>query len=155
MRLIKCQPFNRCIQLNGEDSSIRRHHASSLLHPSFIDAISISLLTTILSLIAQQYQLNHVPPDSSYSLFLCTFVYPNEPIRSFPSSKRSRKSSGEFQRLLLSKFFFELAQKNSSLSSMQVSNPWSNYITKNSGINSLYSKWKMTMVNESVGNLTW
>lgn len=75
MRLIKCQPFNRCIQLNGEDSSIRRHHASSLLHPSFIDTISISLLTTILSLIAQQYQLNHVPPDSSYSLFLCTSLY--------------------------------------------------------------------------------
>lgn len=33
-----------------------------------------SLLTTILSLIAQ-YQLNHVPPDSSYSLFLCTSLY--------------------------------------------------------------------------------
>lgn len=98
------------------------------------------------------------PRSSRFQLFAISLyisVYPNEPIRSFPSSKRSRKSSGEFQRLLLSKFFFELAQKNSSLSSMQVSNPWSNYITKNSGINSLYSKWKMTMVNESVGNLTW
>ena len=113
------------------------HRASTLLKRS---SISIPCLTTILSLIVQQYQLNHVPPDSSYSLFLahlyiyiyiCISVYPNEPIRSFPSSKRPSKSSGEFQRILSSKFFLEIARKNSSLSFLRcVASMRIHYITR-------------------------
>lgn len=141
------------------------HRASTLLKRS---SISIPCLTTILSLIVQQYQLNHVPPDSSYSLFLahlyiyiCISVYPNEPIRSFPSSKRPSKSSGEFQRILSSKFFLEIARKNSSLSFLRcvVSSMRIHYITRHitytNGVNPLYTKWKMAMVNVSVGNLSW
>lgn len=115
------------------------HRASTLLKRS---SISIPCLTIILSLIVQQYQLNHVPRSTRFQLFaisrpsvyiyICISVYPNEPIRSFPSSKRPSKSSGEFQRILSSKFFLEIARKNSSLSFLRcvVSSMRIHYITR-------------------------